>query len=257
MNRGIFATNLSGGYGAHTVLHNLSFYAHPGEIVGVIGPNGCGKSTLLKMCTGILPHTGTLLLGGKCLTSLTPKHRAQTVTLIPPRMAALNLTVFQYVSLGRTPYHSSHAPLWPRGEKKRVEKILTEVGILHLAHRKTTTLSSGEQQLAQCCRALCQDPDIYLFDEPLAHLDITHQGDILSLMHTMAHRGKTVVVVIHDLTVAGLFCSRLNLLNHGRIIAEGPAEEVLQEKHLHQVYQGNVSVGNPHMTTPVILPRIP
>jgi iron complex transport system ATP-binding protein len=214
-----------------------------GEWVTVIGPNGAGKSTALRAIGGLLPYTGTVELNGIPVDRLHRRDRAKTIAtvaqspVVPPAMH-----VFDYVLLGRTPYIS------PLGRESAtdlatVEEVLEELDLTRFAGRRLDTLSGGERQRVFLARALAQGAGILLLDEPTSALDIGHQQEVLELVDRLrAERGLTVLATMHDLSTAGEYADRMVLLAGGRVVAAGPARDVLTEENLAKHYRVRVRV---------------
>ena len=252
----IEAENLSAGYDTNPVLRNIDFKLFSGEFVGLIGPNGCGKSTLLRAITRILkPMTGEVRLEGKALSLWSANENAKRVAFVPQsELASFDFTVQDLVLMGRHP----HLPPY-RGETERdfqiVAEALKETDIAHLADRPITRLSGGEHRRALVARAIAQQTPILLLDEPTAHLDITHQAELLILLqHLKTSRNVGVLAALHDLNQAAEFCDRLILLSEGKLLASGPPEEVLRQDVLREAYCAEIQIGsNPITGRPMIL----
>lgn len=251
-------TGLSCGYGKRIVLHGVSFAIKKGECVGVIGPNGSGKTTLLRAITGFLPpRGGTISLEGRETRHMGRRSLAQRVAVVTQAPDALPpFSVEEFVLLGRVPHWRGLQLLETAQDRARAERAMEMAGIGHLTERRMGELSGGERHLVFVARALAQEPHLLLLDEPTAHLDIGHQVQIMDLLRGLNREGAlTIIVVLHDLTLAGLYCDRLILLNEGRLRAIGPPEAVLTKGVIEEVYQTQVTVmETPAGGRPVILP---
>jgi iron complex transport system ATP-binding protein len=235
--------NVSCGYGSKTVIHSLSLQVAPGEIAGIVGPNGCGKSTLLKAAAGTLPvMKGRIYLHTELLTSLTHRHRAQKLTTVAATLPRADISVFEYVSLGRTPYHRWYAPLWAKKERDLIEACLHSLGIHPLKNEPLHAISSGEKQLAQLGRAFIQNTSVLLLDEPISHLDINHQTRILHQIRRCAQEGTAVLIVLHDLSAASAFCDSLYMMKNGRIHTEGSPGTVITHENITRVFHTSVRI---------------
>jgi iron complex transport system ATP-binding protein len=246
---------LTAGYGSRAVLRGVDVAVRPGEFVGIIGPNGTGKSTLLKALTGIMPlQTGAVLLGGRPLTDYSARAAARRMAVVPQTsMPAFSFSVREVVSMGRHPHIGGWAPF---GEEDRaaVDAALARTDMTRLADRPVDQLSSGELQRAIIARALAQEPEVLLLDEPTAHLDLGHQLDTFGLLVDLAARGLAVLCVSHDLNLAGEYCGRVLLLSEGRVYAEGSPAEVITAPNLQAAYGTLVQVrANPYSGQPVVL----
>ncbi len=246
------------------VLDGLTFEVRPGEILGVLGPNGSGKSSLLKILAKVLRHQeGSVKLFGHELIGMPQQDVARAVALVPQEsQIAFPFSITEMVLMGRFPHHRRNIGLsglgWEGPEDIRVaEAAMRETDVLHLAHRSITDVSGGERQRAVIARALTQEPKVLLLDEPTAFLDLHHQLDVCSILRRLNEaRGLTVVLVSHDLNLAGQYCDRLLLLDRGRIVRLGPPEEVMTPEVLEEVYRCRVLVdrhpqsGLPRVTLP-------
>lgn len=226
-----------------SLLDGIELSIEPGEWVSVIGPNGAGKSTLLRAIAGVIRSSGSLDVHGRPVGELDARSRSQLISWVPqvPTIPP-GIAVFDYVLLGRTPHLHPLAR-----EKKRdlgiVGEVLEELDLAALARRSVDTLSGGELQRAVIGRALAQRAPIILLDEPTSALDLGHQQEVLALLHRLRSEGeRTIVTTMHDLTLAGLFADRLVLLAGGRLVATGPAAEVLTESNLENHYGARVTV---------------
>jgi iron complex transport system ATP-binding protein len=243
-------------YDQHAVLKRLSITAHPGEMLGLIGPNGVGKTTLLRVLARILsPSHGQVYLAERDLWQMSPKEVARSLSLTPQENPTWPLTVEQVVSLGRAPHRGWLLPLSPR-DRETIEESMRRTGVLELRERLLTELSGGEQRRVVLARALCQEPEVLLLDEPTAYLDLRYQVEILELLRRLAHEDRlTVIVVMHDLNQAALYADRLALLADGQILAIGSPTEVLTEEHISRAYGVPVIVAeHPVYHTPLIVP---
>jgi len=236
--------NLTCGYGAKTVLHDISLDIKEREFVGIIGPNGSGKTTLLRAITRILkPQSGVILFGGKDIWRLSFRELARKIAVVPQDFTAGDMSAEEFVLLGRIPYFGKIQFLESKRDFEIAEKCMTLTDTLKLKQHRMAEISGGERQLALVARALCQEPKLLLLDEPISHLDITHQVGILDLIKKLNREYKlTVIMVLHDLNMASEYCNRLILLNNGRIQKSGLPEEVMQYKILEEVYKTVVVV---------------
>jgi iron complex transport system ATP-binding protein len=219
------------------ILEDVDIGLNRGEMLGLIGPNGAGKSTLLRILAGVLePDTGTLLLNDKPLAALSRQERARRIAYLPQlSRIAWPLSVERLVELGRTPHlepwtHPGHT------DRAIIERVIVQTDLLDLRHRPFDTLSGGEQARVLLARALVTEPDILLADEPVAALDPAHQLDVMQLLSDHCEAGKSVIVVLHDLTLAAHYCHRLQLLYEGATLADGDVEEVLSDDNLAAAY---------------------
>ena len=226
--------------GGRPILEGISLRLQPGRITAVIGPNGAGKSTLLACLSGALtPVRGTLRLAGTCLHRLSAAElgRRRAVLEQSP-IAPAGFTLNGLVALGIP----RQVP--PRQTQALVDRAITAVGLAEHAHQTVDALSGGGQQRAHLARVLAQlragqalgGGHWLLLDEPTAHLDLAHQAAVIRIAHQVAAEGVGVVVVVHDLSVAAALASHVALMQGGRVVAWGPADELLQPMVLEPVY---------------------
>jgi iron complex transport system ATP-binding protein len=225
-------------------LEATSFQARPGEIVAVLGPNACGKSTLLKLISGALePLSGRVLLNGFEVNSLPHKTRAQRIAMVQQESQLLFPSrAWEFVLQGRHPYRSS-LRFETEDDIAIARSALAEVSAEHLSDRWMDKISGGEKQRVILARALAQQPLLLLLDEPTLHLDIGAQVDLLETLRRLAARyACTVVVVTHELNLAGEYADQIVLLQRGKCLRVGPPASVYQRELLEQVFQVQLAV---------------
>ncbi|HLS88730.1 MAG TPA: heme ABC transporter ATP-binding protein [Sphingobacteriaceae bacterium] len=229
--------------GKHTLVDQVSFHLVPGEYWGIVGPNGAGKTTLLRLLCGFLkPSSGAVHVAGQRVDSLQPNQLARHLALVPQDSGSeLDFTALEVVLMGRF-VHNSRWRESPADRQIALE-ALQAAGARHLADRTFRTLSGGERQRVVLARALAQEPQILLLDEPTANLDPRFQ---LAAMETVRQavdaNGMAALAALHDLTLAARYCDKLLLLHQGRVVAAGPPETVLQPVILAEVYGVTVTV---------------
>jgi iron complex transport system ATP-binding protein len=236
-------------------LEALSFQAKPGEIVAILGPNASGKSTLLKLISGALaPLSGRVFLNGFATHSLPPKTRAQRIALVQQESQLLFPSrVWEFVLQGRHA-HSRGLHFESQEDVTIASNALAQVGAAHLTDRWMDKISGGEKQRVILARALAQQPLLLLLDEPTLHLDIGAQVDLLESLRKLAAQNRyTVVVVTHELNLAGEYAEQVVLLQKGKCLRVGPPAAVYQRDLLEQVFQAPLSVemtasGRPRVT---------
>ena len=218
---------VSSGY-FEDVIKEISFEAHGGEFIGVIGPNGSGKTTLLRTIAKVLrPRKGVIYLNGQDLEKMGIKDLAKIVAVVPQNLHVdFNFSVEDVVLMGRTP-HLGRFEFESDRDFEIAFKAMKIVGCDHLIGRTVGEISGGELQKVIIARALAQEPKILLLDEPTAHLDINHQIEIMNVLKKLAESGVLVIAVIHDVNLALQFCSKLILMKEGRIVAFGEPEDVV------------------------------
>lgn len=249
--------NLFVSYNGHDILQDVSLCVSPGSILAVIGPNGAGKTTLIRAISGVLPpRSGKVFVDGIDLLRLPAIQRARYLAVVPQaRQLPGAFSVRQSVLLGRTPYIGwlgrTHEV-----DHQLVEQALQQTRLTELAQRRVGELSGGEQQRVLLARALAQDTPILLLDEPTTHLDLEHQSSFFNLVRSLVSQKRlAVLLVLHDLNLAGLYADQVALLVKGRIHTSGSPQEVLTENNLSRVYNVPVSVvPHPDYGTPLVLP---
>ncbi|MBW1740888.1 MAG: ABC transporter ATP-binding protein [Deltaproteobacteria bacterium] len=249
--------NLSCGYGKKIVLKDISFEVKTGQFVGVIGPNGSGKTTIIRAISGLLPpQKGVVSLEGKTISGIGRKALAVKVAVVTQSPEATPpFSVEEFILLGRVPHWSRFQLLETKKDVKITEKVMELTGIRSLRGRKMRELSGGERQLAYLARALAQEPSLLLLDEPTAHLDIGHQVQIMRLLKRLNDKALTIIVVLHNLNLASLYCQRLVLLNKGRLRQVGHPKEVLTEEIINEVYETSIIVKeDPGTSLPLVFP---
>ena len=251
------ATGIHFSYGQRVILHEMSLEVGFGDVVGLVGPNGSGKTTFLRIVGGSLsPQKGTVYVDGKELPSLRPKDRARLVATVQQTPAVpTGFTALEVVMMGRNP----HLGLLQWEGPKDMEACgrameLTETS--EFAHRLVTSLSGGELQRVFIARALAQETSVLILDEPTAHLDISYQTSVLDMIEKIRRQTNiTVLVAMHDLTLAAQYCNRIAALYQGNVFAVGEPSEVLTVEVVSEVFGAPVSVvKHPVHSTPVILP---
>ena len=237
------ATDVAVRLGGRMVVDGVSLAVEPGEWIGIIGPNGAGKSTLLKALAGVVRHTGTIEMNGREIHEMRGRDRARLVAMVAQNpMIPEGITGRDYVQLGRTP-HLDRLQRAAPGDARRVIDTMRSLDALEFADRRVETLSGGERQRVLLSRALVQDTAVLLLDEPTSALDVGHQQEVMELIDRLRReRRLTIISTLHDLTLASRYPDRLVMLVEGRIVADGPAFEVLTEDHLARFYGANVTV---------------
>ncbi|HET9674501.1 MAG TPA: ABC transporter ATP-binding protein [Gaiellaceae bacterium] len=229
--------------GGKTIVDGVSLVVERGEWVSVLGPNGAGKTTLLRVLAGTIGFRGEATLEGRPVASLRRREAARLVAVVPQTpVVPAAMTVAEYALLGRTPHL---APLAQEGAEDRAAAAaaLARLDLEEFAARELGSLSGGELQRAVIARALAQEAPILLLDEPTTALDIGHQQQVLELVDGLRREeGLTVVAAMHDLTLASQYGERIVLVDRGRIVAEGAAEEVLTAERLEKLYGARVRV---------------
>ena len=249
--------SLTVGYANYEVLRDISISIDSGEILAVVGPNGVGKSTLIRAVSGTnLIRSGRVLVDGQDVTRLSAQQRARFMAVVPQaRELPAAFTVHQTVLLGRTPYLSWLGKAGMR-DHAVVSLSLERTDLVGMAERRIGELSGGEQQRVLLARALAQDTPILLLDEPTTHLDLQHQSNLLNLVRLLVlEKNLCVLMVLHDLNLAGLYADRVALMANGGVFAMGEPAKVLTAQNLSTVYRVPVDIiPHPEYGTPLVLP---
>lgn len=243
-------------------LKGLSCLILSGRVLGILGPNGSGKSTLLKLLARVFrPQTGTIEILGESLSGLSQLNVAKRVALVPQEtLQVFPFTIAEMVLMGRSPHHQGWGGWhWEDSQDWAVaQNAMEELDVAHLGNRLVTEVSGGERQRAVIARALVQEPQILLLDEPTAFLDLHHQLDIARIIKRLnRERGLTVILVSHDLNLASQYCDQVLMLNHGRLAAMGSPQTVIKPEVIEAVYGCSVLVdrhpqsGLPRVSLPV------
>ena len=223
---------------APRVVDDVSLTIAPGDLVGILGPNGSGKTTLLKMLSGTLtPSTGTIAFGHRPLREWKRRDLARRIALVPQEThAPFDFTVLDIVLMGRFPHLGAFALEGP-DDLAIARQALASTNTSAFTDRPFATLSGGEKQRVVIASALAQSPELLLLDEPTASLDLGHQLDVQLLLAALnRERGVTMVLSTHDLNLAAALCRHLILLRDGKVIAQGPTDEVLTPETVRALY---------------------
>lgn len=254
---GLVIRDLVLSYDDRVVVDSLDLEVDDGGITAIVGPNGCGKSTLLRALGRLLrPRSGSVLLDGKEISSLRTRDVARRLGLLPQSpVAPEGLTVADLVARGRHP-HQSWLRQWSGEDEAAVAEALAWTGLGDLADRPLDELSGGQRQRAWLSMALAQDTEVLLLDEPTTYLDLAHGIELLDLVDRLHdERGRTVVLVLHDLTMAARYADRLVVMAAGRVVAAGEPGEVLTEDLVREVFGIRaVVVPDPVSGRPLVLP---
>jgi len=244
-------------YDDHVVVRDLDLQLVEGSFTAIVGPNGCGKSTLLRALGRLMrPTGGQVLLDGQAIARTPTREVAKVLGLLPQSpIAPDGLSVADLVARGRHP-HQSWLRQWSRDDEAVVAEALTWTDMAELADRPVDELSGGQRQRAWISMALAQGTDLLLLDEPTTYLDLSHQIDVLELVGRLhAERGRTVVVVLHDLNLAARYAQRLVAMKDGVLVSSGRPEEVLTEQLLADVFDLEARVlPDPVSGTPMVVP---
>ena len=239
-------------------LTGISLDVQKGEFLSLIGPNGSGKTTLLRLLDRIyLPQHGRILLAGRDIRSYSRSALARRIAFVPQENGIFfPFTVMEMILMGRSP-HSRGMAFENAHDREIASAMMKLTDVEHLAHHPITVLSGGERQRVFIARALAQQPECILLDEPNAHLDIAHQVEVFSLIKKLnKESGLTVISVSHELNLASTYSDRIAMLVCGALAGIGSPKEILTEKRIQEVFQTNVlvddhPVGGAPRVTPV------
>lgn len=239
--------------GGAPILQGVDLDVHRGEVLALVGPNGAGKSTLLAVASGdVASDAGTVVVLGEEMSSLPPRRaaRLRSVMLQEQRLA-FGFTAYEVVEMGRTPWYRH-----PEEERDEiaVEQAMRRTDVTGFTDRRYPTLSGGEKSRVSLARVLAQEAPLLLLDEPTAALDVHHQEQVLATARDLAQTGASVVVVLHDLSLAAAWADRICLMSAGRIRALGTPRAVLVPDVLDEVYQHPLDVVE-HAGGLLVVPR--
>jgi ABC-type cobalamin/Fe3+-siderophores transport system ATPase subunit len=225
-------------YKDQPVLDGIDLTLSSGKCYGILGPNGSGKTTLLDLLCGLsVADKGVIRYRDTLLERWQAQELAKRVALVPQDFQVrFSFSVREVVEMGRHPHLGRFASLTEQGHTL-IDAVMKEMGVDGFAARSVIRLSGGEKQRVAVARALVQDPEVLLLDEATSNLDIYHSLSILALIRRrVVEQGLTVVAAIHDLNLAAYFCDELIFLKNGRIICQGPTDEVLRPDVIQEVY---------------------
>jgi iron complex transport system ATP-binding protein len=251
------ANSLTVGYGAAPVVHDLSLTISDGQVTTIVGPNGCGKSTLLRTMARLLkPTSGEVLLDGEPVHQIATRDVACRMALLPQSpIAPDGLMVRDLVGRGRHP-HQRWFSQWSPEDETIVEAALAMTDTSDLRDRPIDELSGGQRQRAWIAMTLAQDTAVLLLDEPTTYLDLAHQVEVLDLVTRLnRERGRTVVMVLHDLNLAARYSDTIVVMKDGVIVAEGDPTAVFTPDMLKRTFGLEAAVlADPETGLPIIVP---
>lgn len=241
-------------YGQSVILHGLDLAISAGDFLGVIGPNGSGKSTLMGLLSGVLvPGSGAIYLNGRPVHQTPARELALQMAVVPQSTELLyDFTAYEIVAMGRYPYLKRWGKESP-ADQQIIQQAMEMTGTWEFREKSVQSLSGGERQRVIIARALAQESEVILLDEPTSSLDINYQIEIFDLMRDLHRQGKTIVTICHDLNLASQYCEHLVLLAEGRMYAAGTPEDVVTVKNIRDVYNTEVAIsrkyhGRPYVT---------
>ena len=234
----LVASNVNLKIGQHQILSNVCLNVAAGKVMGVLGPNGAGKTSLLKMLSGQLASHHSVSWNNKALTDYDPMSLAQQIAVVNQlNESVFALDLYQIVRMGLLPHKSLLSRQTPNDDKS-ISDAISRVGLESKVQQSFNSLSGGEQQRGLIARALVQKAALIVLDEPVNHLDIYYQHQVLKLLRSLAHKlNITVIMSLHDLNLAANYCDHLCLLDEGKMVAQGLPEHVLTSQRLENVFK--------------------
>ena len=249
--------NITVSYGRENILENVTVDVKKGEIAALVGNNGCGKSSLLKTFSrSVKPKSGEVVYKDRKISEYGRREIARKIAYLPQFcVIPEGITVEAYVSYGRYPYLKFGRGL-TQLDKKIVAESVDAVGLSDICDRDIRLLSGGERRRAQIAMALCQKSEILILDEPVSHLDVGHQIEILDLIENLKReRGLTVLMVLHELNLASRYADRMIILNEKKVHASGEPHEILTAKNLSEIFGISAEIKTDSKTgTPYFIP---
>ena len=227
---------VSAGYNGIEVIKNINISFSKGTITTIVGKKGCGKTTLLKTASNLLrPFRGEILVKGKNITDMSRKELAKELSFLPQLRNIPNITVYNLVMHGRFPYLG-----FPRIPQKKdklvVSNAIEGMGLEDSIEKNVSELSGGQLQRVYLAMVLAQDTDIIFLDEPTTYLDINHQFEILEIVRRLKDMGKTIVMVLHDLSSALSYSDRVCLMDKGEIIIYDTPQTVFESREINRIF---------------------
>jgi iron complex transport system ATP-binding protein len=242
--------------GGQPVLRGLDLEVEPGQMLALVGRNGAGKTTLLRLATRVLrPDSGAIHVAGRRVEEYARRELARRVAVVPQQtLVPFPFRAGEVVLMGRAP-HLDLLGFESALDLELARQAMERFGIAHLADRSILELSGGERQLVMAARAVAQQADLLLLDEPTAFLDLRHRLEVLAAVRELADSGRSALVVSHDLGLAARFCDRIAMLSGGVVIAAGPPRAVLAPDRLRAGFGIEADVLSTPDGAPVIVPR--
>ncbi|SCK03881.1 Probable siderophore transport system ATP-binding protein YusV [uncultured Clostridium sp.] len=240
----IHIDNIKFSYDEKEILKGITLNFNKGKFYSIIGPNGCGKTTLIKNISSLLsPNKNTVFIDNKDLISMQPKEIAKILASVPQNIHInYEFKVYDIVMMGRVP-HKGRFEGYNSEDKDRVKKAMKKADIWKFRDKLVTELSGGELQRVIAARALAQDTDIILLDEPTSHLDLQYQIEFLKIFKDICN-DKVIIAVLHDLNLVSLFSDEIIMLKDGEVIDIGEADKVMTKENIKKVYNIDVDIYN-------------
>jgi len=241
------------------ILKDISLSVGEGEFLALMGPNGSGKTTLLRCVMNYLkPEQGAILVDAKPIHTMSDRALAQLFAVVPQTsQIEFPFSAFEMVMMGRTPHARSRLSGDSKLDATAVRRAMEKTNTWKFADRDFSSLSGGERQRVIIARALAQEPEILLLDEPTVYLDITGQLEIMDLLRELNRGGLTIVAVMHDINLASRYCGKIALINEGRLESHGTPDEVFTPENITRIYDVDVIVRRDPLTNSVsVIPKM-
>lgn len=251
----IAVKNLSFSYDNNEILKNININLSSGEFIGILGPNGCGKSTLLKNMLKILtPKSGIIKIENKTISEYSLKDLAKILGFVPQKTSlSMPLLVEDILYMGRFCHLKNSFSGYTKEDERKIDEIMNLLDIFHFKKRLAQSLSGGEFQRVLLARALVSEPRVLLLDEPTSALDLNYAIEIMKICKKLVNElGILSIMVLHDLNLAGLFCTNLIMLKNGEICYQGTPKELFTKEILKEIYGLNCDVIH-HKNSPVVV----
>ena len=246
MENTITTNNLTVGYGQRKVVNNICIEGLRGQIICLLGPNGVGKSTILRTLSGLLaPVEGIVKIADADISSIKSAEIAKKLSVVLTDSVSPRLvTVREIIAMGRTPYTNFFGKMTDN-DRKVINEAIENVGVAYLADRYFGELSDGEKQKVMIARALAQEPELIILDEPTSHLDIRHKVEVVRILRDLVkEKNITVILSLHDIDLAIKGCQTLLLVKNGQIIAQGMPEDIIKTGTINELYDIHGAIYN-------------
>ena len=240
----IEVTNITKSYGTKNVIDNVSVSIQKGKITSFIGPNGAGKSTLLSMISRLIDKdTGEVIVEGQNICGIKSNDLARKIAILKQsNHINIRLTIRELVSFGRFPYSQARLN---KEDWKKVDEAISYMELTDLQDKFLDQLSGGQRQRAYIAMVIAQDTEYILLDEPLNNLDMKHSVQIMKILRRLVNElNKTIIIVIHDINFASVYSDYIVALKDGKVVKEGPADEIINSAVLKDIYDMDISIQN-------------
>lgn len=240
----IEVTNITKSYGTKNVIDNVSVSIQKGKITSFIGPNGAGKSTLLSMISRLIDKdTGEVIVEGQNISGIKSNDLARKIAILKQsNHINIRLTIRELVSFGRFPYSQGRLN---KEDWKKVDEAISYMELTDLQDKFLDQLSGGQRQRAYIAMVIAQDTEYILLDEPLNNLDMKHSVQIMKILRRLVNElNKTIIIVIHDINFASVYSDYIVALKDGKVVKEGPADEIINSAVLKDIYDMDISIQN-------------